>query len=365
MNGLLGDHAAARRSVEDMLAAGLSGPLPDGSSSVEHAAALFRSMFSWTDVDELRSAAHDVRGFRGELRREFQAVATFAIGFAEFMGGDPENARAELQRAAELAADIGAWVIVTDALGFSAQVALMQGRAEDAEALARRSVDEARSHGLADLPHAGYYLATAGAALARSGRLEEGDQLLQTGIGQFADSSPLLAAHARLLRAPVRRQLGDMDGARALLEEARVLLAQCASTGIIGDLVPEVARALSASPRRGAELTDLTDRELSVLRLLEQGLSPDRQRALLVIPHGSLPRQVDLHPAGRHDPGTGDGAGSRTGTALNVGGAPRRPPQGNSPLSLGFAWPSRTASGCTAVAGPAARSRGPPAAWAA
>jgi LuxR family maltose regulon positive regulatory protein len=58
-----------------------------------------------------------------------------------------------------------------------------------------------------------------------------------------------------------------------VLEEARVLLARCASTGIIGDLIPQVARALSAAPRRGEELTDLTDRELSVLRLLEQGLS--------------------------------------------------------------------------------------------
>ena len=94
----------------------------------------------------------------------------------------------------------------------------------------------------------GYYLATVGAAIARSGHLEEGDDLLATGTGQLADVAPLLAGHARLMRAPVRRQLGDMDGARALLDEAKSLLAQCASTGIIGDLVPQVARALSAVP---------------------------------------------------------------------------------------------------------------------
>ena len=39
--------------------------------------------------------------------------------------------------------------------------------------------------------------------------------------------------------------------------------------------------------------------------------------------------------------------------------------QGNSRLSSGLAWLSRTASGCTATAGPAPRSRGPAAAWAA
>ena len=274
VNGLLGYDAAARQSVEDALTAGSAGPLPDGSATVEHSATLFRSMFSLkTDVDEQRRAARSVAGFRGELRPEFQAVAAFAIGVAAFLGGEYEQARAELERAAELATALGTWIIVVDALGFSTQVALAQNRAEDAGGVAGRLVEQAASHGLLDLPHVGYYLATAGAAIARSGRLEEGDDLLKTGTAQLADWAPLLGAHARLLRAPVRRQLGDTDGARDLLEEARALLAQCTSTGIIGDLMPEVARALSASHRHGQDWADLTDRELSVLRLLAQGLS--------------------------------------------------------------------------------------------
>ena len=224
-------------------------------------------------MDELRSAARSVRGFREELGPDFQAVAAFALGVAAFLGGDYEEARAELERAVQLATAAGAWIVVVDALGFSTQVALMQSRAEDAEALASSLLGQAQAHGLLDLPHVGYYLATAGAAIARSGRLEEGDDLLGTGIRQLADWGPITAAHARLMRAPVRRQLGDTDGARILLEEARALLGQCASTGIIGDLVPQLARALSASPRRGDARIDLTDRELSVLRLLEQGLS--------------------------------------------------------------------------------------------
>lgn len=281
-NGLLAHHDAARRSVSDMLTAGSAspagstgpaGPLPDGSATVEHAAALFRAMFSWTDVDELRLAAASVRTFRSELRRDFQAVATFAIGLAEFLGGNYEEARVQLQCAVELGMGIGAWIIVIDALGYSAQVALMQDRAGDAEILATRSVGEARAHGLADLPHAGYYLATLGAAMARSGRLEEGDALLDRGISQLADLAPLLAGHARLIRATVRRDLGDLDGARAQLDEARNSLAQCASTGIIGDLVQPVARALSAPHRGATEQPDLTERELSILGLLERGLS--------------------------------------------------------------------------------------------
>ena len=274
VNGLLGHDAAARRSVEDMLAAGSPGPLPDGAATVEHSAALFSSLFSLkTDVDAQRSSARSVREFRGELAPEFQAVAAFAIGVAGFLGGENEEARAELERAAELASGVGTWIIVTDALGFSAQVALAPNRTQDAQTLASSLIGQATAHGLLDLPQVGYYLATAGAALARSRRLDEGDDLLRRGIGQLADWAPLLAGHARLMRAPVRRQLGDIDGARDLLDEAKLLLAQCASTGIIGDLVPEVARALSVSHRRGEDWADLTDRELSVLQLLEAGLS--------------------------------------------------------------------------------------------
>lgn len=274
VNGLLGYHAAARRAIEDMLAGGASGPLPDGSGSVEHAAALFHSLFAVRgDMDGLRSAARSVREFRDELSPDFQAVATFAIGVAAFLEGDHEQARAELQRAAKLAQDLGVWIIMVDALGFAAQVALVQSRTEDARALTLSMIDQAREHALLDLPHMGYYLATAGAVHARSGQLEEGDALLETGIRQLADRAPLLAAHARLMRAPLRRQLGDLDGARVLLDEAKKQLAGCVSTGIIGDLVPQVARALSGSHRRGADWAELTDRELSVLRLLERGLS--------------------------------------------------------------------------------------------
>jgi LuxR family maltose regulon positive regulatory protein len=268
VNGLLGRDAAASRS------AGSPGPLPDGSSTVEHSAALFRSLFSVkTDADAMRSAARSVREFRGELRPDFQAVAAFGIGVAAFLGGEYEEARAELQRATELATAMRTWIVLVDALGFSIQVALMQSRAGDAEALASSLTEQARAHGLLDLPHVGYYVATVGAAIARSGRLKEGDELLAAGIDQLADWAPLMGGHARLMQAPVRRQLGDADGARALLDEAKSMLAQCASTGIIGDMLPRVARALSTSRPHGQDWADLTDRELSVLRLLAQGLS--------------------------------------------------------------------------------------------
>ncbi len=273
VNGLLGHHDTARHAIHDMLTATPTGPLPDGSPTAQHAAALFRAIFSWTDADGQRNAARSVREFRHQLQPEFQPVATFSLGAAAFLGGDLDGARAQLADAVKQAAALGIWVVAVDGLGFSILVALMQGRAEDAEDLASSLVEQAAAHGLLDLPHVGYYLAAVGAAIARSGHLAEGDDLLAAGISQLDGWAPLPAAHARLMRAPVRRQLGDPDGARDLLDQARDLLAQCHSTGIIGDLAAEVARALSASHRRGDNWAELTDRELSVLRLLEQGLS--------------------------------------------------------------------------------------------
>ena len=273
-NGLLGHDDAARQAVEDALAAGPAGPLPDGSHSAGHAAALFRAFFSRkTSVDEMREAAGAVREFRSELRPECQSVAALCLGVASFFGGDGEEARTHLDEAIRLAPGPGMWVVMVDALGFSIQVALMQNRTEDAAALASCLLDLAGTHGLLDLPHVGYDLAAAGAAIARSGRLTEGDGLLGRGISQLAAWSPLLAGHARLMRAPVRRQLGDPDGARDLVSQAKDLLAQCGSTGIVGDVLYEVARALSPSHRRGGDWSELTDRELSVLGLLEEGLS--------------------------------------------------------------------------------------------
>ena len=120
-----------------------------------------------------------MREFRGELRPEFQAVAAFATGVADFLGGDFEEARAELEHAVKLATALGLWIVVVDAQDLGIQVALAQSRTGDAEALASSLLEQAAAHGLLDLPHVGYYLACAGAATARSGHLEEGDELLK------------------------------------------------------------------------------------------------------------------------------------------------------------------------------------------
>ena len=272
--GMQGRKDAARQAIDDALSADASEDrMPDGARNAEHSAILLRSVMPFGDVRRLEEAAESLPKFSAEFKPEFQAAAAFATGFAAFLSGRHDQARPQLERAVALAAETKTWVLVMDGMGIGAHVALMQGHAAEAKDLAQHAIEHAHAHGLADLPHAGYYMAALGAAMARCGQLHEGDEQLAVGTAQLEEWDPLLGAHARLLRVPLRRQLGDTTGARHLLDEAKSMLGRCPDTGFIGQLVPKLERSVATSHRRVEQRTELTDRELDVLRLLDAGLS--------------------------------------------------------------------------------------------
>ena len=272
-NGLLGDEAAARRSIADVLATEARELLPDGSGTAEQAATLMRSMFAWTDVRELRSAARSVQRFRAELCPDLQAVAAFAVGLGAFLGGDHEEALAELRRAVELASAHGD-------LGHRGRRTRIQrpGR-PDPEPHRRRGSLRARRRAGGSGPRSARP-STRGlppgdrrrrhrALRPARGRRRPPRQRYQPARRPHADPGRTCPADARTGTAATRRPDGRARPAR----RSEGPPAQCTDTGTIGDLVPEVARGLAASHRRGERWTGLTDRELSVLRLLHKGRS--------------------------------------------------------------------------------------------
>ena len=85
-------------------------------------------------------------------------------------------------------------------------------------------------------------------------------------------------AHALLLLARLKRRQGDHLAARSLVREAGDVLAACPDPGWLRDLLAETERSLQlTAPRRRASGppsdTDLSERELAVLRLLASDLS--------------------------------------------------------------------------------------------
>ena len=75
---------------------------------------------------------------------------------------------------------------------------------------------------------------------------------------------------ALLRQVPVLRALGEREHAEAAIAEAGSVIASCPDPGILADQLTAARR----SPRPGVRPgQDLTERERTVLRLLESGLS--------------------------------------------------------------------------------------------
>jgi LuxR family maltose regulon positive regulatory protein len=165
-----------------------------------------------------------------------------------------------------------------------ARLALAADDVETAENHARSALRALESRGLVDEPGAGTTYVALGAVLARQGKTEEAGDVLVRGLARLRPTGDGLAiADALLVYAPVRRALVSLASARGLVEEARVLLADCVDPGATGLELEEVARSLTPVHRRVEGGSDLTERELEVLRYLADGMPKrDIGRALFL-----------------------------------------------------------------------------------
>jgi LuxR family maltose regulon positive regulatory protein len=111
-----------------------------------------------------------------------------------------------------------------------------------------------------------------GSALARSD-VAEAERLLDRGIaGLRVRGEPLAIAEALLALAPVRRGRQGVQAGRACIAEARELLDGSTDPGMLAGRLEEIARSLTPAYRKANGDSDLTERELEVLRYLAEGL---------------------------------------------------------------------------------------------
>ena len=241
----------------------------------EAATALTRACFPWGDSARMLAAAALASELLSDTFSIGRPISLLALGWARRLTGESEAAREPLEQAAFLAARSNQWLVAGIARAMLARISLEADDDDDvAVAAARRALSTLEVHGVADKPGAGIAHVALGAALARRSELEEAGKLLDRGVANLrARGQPLDIADALLVSAPVCRAIEGPAPARAMLEEARKLLATCPDPGVLSARLVEVARALTPAHRRIDGDSDLTERELEVLRYLAEGLS--------------------------------------------------------------------------------------------
>jgi LuxR family transcriptional regulator, maltose regulon positive regulatory protein len=257
--------------------------LPDGTR-VEDAAAIVRACFPWGDVAGMLAAAEEAQVASGRLPASWRPIDLLALGRARWLAGDREGAVAPLEQAVVSGHRTGRWLLAAAAQARLARIALVEDDLELADARALEALRAVEAHDLSDQPGAGEVHVAHGAVLARRGRIEEAGDVLVRGLARLRQQGDTLEiADALLVYAPVRRTLESLASARALVEEARLMVAGCTDPGAVGVELEEVARSLTPAHRRIDGESELTERELEVLRYLAEGLPKrDIGRALFL-----------------------------------------------------------------------------------
>ncbi|MGH3023414.1 MAG: LuxR C-terminal-related transcriptional regulator, partial [Gaiellaceae bacterium] len=220
------------------------------------------------------TAAAHACDLEAERPSPWQPAVLLALGWARYLAGETDEARAPLLEAALLAARARQWLAASTARAVLGLACLEVDDLGAAEASAREGLRLAGEHDLVDEPGAGVAYASLGALVARNGELDEAARLLARAIKRLrARGEELYLADALLTLAPVRRSLGAREEARALLVEARALVEGCLDPGMLRGRLEEVTRSLVPAHRRVEGDSELTERELEVLRYLAEGLA--------------------------------------------------------------------------------------------
>jgi LuxR family maltose regulon positive regulatory protein len=265
-----GRMADAERWIE-RAEAGSAGEAGSGAE-----AAVLRAVHSFKagDLGRAQRAARRVLQLEPEGASFARFVAHCILGVTQYWGGAPSDARATLAAAAELAGatenDLGQSYV----FGYLALIEVDRGDLDQGDRLGR----EARE--LSDDPGFVEHFVTMMGHLARGkveerrGRLLEAErelaralELARRGAGAVELAAALLAL------ARVRQSRGEREEARALLAEGREALAGSEDVGTLERALSAAERALRPAPRAPDRGDELTERELSVLRMLAGELS--------------------------------------------------------------------------------------------
>ncbi len=276
---LTGDPQPVRRWLPVLESAEDSGPLPDGIRSPRSSAALLRGCFGFDGIEVMRDSAGAAAELESDPRSPWYALARTALGSALYLSGELDAAAVPLTEALASAASIPSARVA--ALSLLAVVRVEQGQVREAQELVRTARQLVGDSALAETQQGSSVWMATGAVYAAQGRTVEArtefEHVLRIRRRWFGITPwPVIDSMVRL--APVLDDLGERPAAAALASEARQLLSACpdgaqAQWNRLHRLERQLTRPPASTAVRGMAAEPLTEREVTVLRLLRGTLS--------------------------------------------------------------------------------------------
>jgi LuxR family transcriptional regulator, maltose regulon positive regulatory protein len=274
--GLSGHPHEVERWLELASRGSFPGPLPDGASSLASGIALVRASFGHEGVSRGLAAARVAAELESRLDDRWHAAAQTALGFYLYLSGERRLATTHFEAVAQQRTRGGIFEVIF-ALSQLSIIATEAGRRIEAARLAREAVAIVDEYYLSDTPKASVAYTGLGLVLMAAGDLRGASRLLERALELRRGSAiiaPWPTLQLQLALAPVRAINGDQEGAVLLLQEAHAVVDSYPDAGFLATELAEVERSIAAAKPRSAPLGEsLTDRELSVLRLLPTSLT--------------------------------------------------------------------------------------------
>jgi len=255
-------------------------PVKD-AETVEADIAVLRAVqgFKAGELTSAREAALQVLEITAEKADSFpRTVAYLMLGVTRYWSAELQDAGEALRLAAQLAREAGNDLGHSYALGYLGLVAVERGEVEEADRLGSAATGLSETAGFVEhfVTMVGHL--ARGRAAELDGRLDEAERAIERAEQlSMRGAGRLEIASSQLALAQVRQLRGDREAARALLQDARDTVEDCAEPGTLAGTLAAAERGLHATPSREGARADgtdeLTDRELAVLRLLGSELS--------------------------------------------------------------------------------------------
>jgi len=274
---LAGDRESLRRWLPIVEADQSDDVLPDGIRSLRSSAALLRGSFGFEGLGPMREAAARAVALETNPASPWHALARSSYAATLYWSGEFDAAAAQARAASSGRGSIA--LIRMMGLTILSLIASEQGNLDEAGRWSRAALDVVTDagNGLGGAPHSSLAFAAAGAVSAGRGRLAEAREQLEHALQmrrRFPGISPWFTVEILLRLAPVLLDTGERSRAATLLAEVRLVLESSPDgAGAQFARLGQVERRLAGEPREVPVIEPLTEREVTVLRLLGGSLS--------------------------------------------------------------------------------------------